>query len=79
MRKEHRGRGLSGTLTQIAMSLATEQGARVLEACPLETDGREDPMSIYTGVASTFQRLGFEGVQRKAPHKPMMRLELTNR
>ena len=33
-------------------------------------------MSIYTGVASTFERLGFKEVQRKAPHKPMMRQEL---
>jgi hypothetical protein len=33
--------------------------------------------TVYTGLASTFERLGFEVVQRKAPHKPMMRLEIT--
>ena len=77
VRKEHRGRGLSGALTKAAMTLAADQGARVLEAYPWETEGREDPMSIYTGVASTFLRLGFEEVQRKAPHKPMMRLDLS--
>ena len=76
VRKQHRGRGLSEVLTKAAMSLAAEQGATVLEAYPWETEEQKDPMSIYTGVASTFQRLGFEEVQRKAPHKPMMRLDL---
>jgi GNAT superfamily N-acetyltransferase len=76
VRKEHRRRGLSEALTKAAMQLAADQGAGVLEAYPWDTDGQEDPTSIYTGVASTFQRLGFQEVQRKAPHKPMMRLEL---
>lgn len=76
VRKEHRRRGLTGALTRAAMKLAAEQGATVLEAYPWDTASREDPTSIYTGVVSTFQRLGFEEVQRKAPHKPMMRLEL---
>ena len=76
VRRSHRGRGLTATLTKAAMSLATDQGARMLEAYPWETESSEDPMSIYTGVASTFRRLGFDEVQRKAPHKPMMRLEL---
>jgi GNAT superfamily N-acetyltransferase len=76
VRKEHRGRGLTETLAKAAMSFAAEHGARTLEAYPWETETSEDPSSIYTGVASTFLRLGFAEVQRKAPHKPMMRLEL---
>jgi len=79
VRKEHRGRGLTATLTKAAMSLAADHGARMLEAYPWETDSSEDPKSIYTGVASTFERLGFLEVQRKAPHKPMMRLDLEPR
>jgi GNAT superfamily N-acetyltransferase len=77
VRKEHRGRGLTETLTKAAMSFAAEQGASVLEAYPWDTESSEDPTSIYTGVASTFERLGFDEVQRKAPHKPMMRIDLT--
>jgi GNAT superfamily N-acetyltransferase len=76
VRKEHRGRGLTETLTKAAMSFAAEQGASVLEAYPWDTETSEDPTSIYTGVASTFERLGFDEVQRKAPHKPMMRIDL---
>ncbi len=76
VRKEHRGRGLTESLTKAAMTFAADHGAGFLEAYPWETESSEDPMSIYTGVASTFLRLGFEEVQRKAPHKPMMRYEL---
>jgi ribosomal protein S18 acetylase RimI-like enzyme len=76
VRKQHRGRGLTEALTRAAMAFAAEHDATTLEAYPWDTDSKEDPTSIYTGVASTFSRLGFEEVQRKAPHKPMMRLEL---
>lgn len=76
VRKKHRGRGLTETLTNAAMSFAAAHGARVLEAYPWDTESSEDPTSIYTGVASTFERLGFDEVQRKAPHKPMMRIDL---
>ncbi len=79
VRKEHRGRGLSEALTKAAMAFAAEQGAAAIEAYPWDTDKHEDPASIYTGVASTFLRLGFHEVQRKAPHKPMMRRSLGRR
>ena len=76
VRKEHRRRGLTETLIKAAMSFAADHGATALEGYPWETTRDEAPMSIYTGVASTFERLGFQEVQRRAPHKPMMRLEL---
>lgn len=76
VRREHRGRGLTAALTTAATALASEQGATILEAYPWDADERQDPASIWTGVASTFRGLGFYEVQRKAPHKPMMRLDL---
>ncbi len=77
VRRKHRGRGLTTVLTKAAIAFAREQGGRVLEAYPWETKEEKHPATIYTGMASTFKRLGFEVVQRKAPHKPMMRLTLT--
>lgn len=76
VRRKHRGRGLTGALTTAAAALAATQGATVLEAYPWDAAERKDPASIWTGVASTFRALGFHEVQRKAPHKPMMRLDL---
>lgn len=78
VRKEHRNRGLTEALIKAAKSFAAEQGAAILEAYPWDTDKSEDPASIWQGVASTFERLGFEEVQRKAPHKPMMRIDVAD-
>ena len=76
VRRAHRGRGLTSILIRGAAELARGQGARILEAYPWDTDEKKDTMTIYTGIASTFARLGFEVVQRKVDHKPMMRLSL---
>jgi GNAT superfamily N-acetyltransferase len=72
-----RGRGLTTVLTKAAIRFAREQGAQVLEVYPTDTDEKKHPSVIYTGKATTFVRLGFEEVQRRSPHKPMMRLVLS--
>lgn len=76
VKRSHRGQGLTAVLVEAAIDLARTQGATVLEAYPWDTEERQAPMTVYTGIASTFRRLGFTEVQRRAPHKPMMRLEL---
>lgn len=76
IRRQWRGKGLMSVLITAAIDHARSSGARVLEAYPTETDERKYPTSVFTGLASTFRRLGFEEVQRRAPHKPMMRQEL---
>jgi len=76
VQRSHRGRGLTRVLTLGAIELAKKQGATILEAYPWDPTETMDPSTIYTGVASTFAALGFEVVQRSAPHKPMMRLNL---
>ena len=76
VRPKHRGRGLTAVLTKAAIAFARDRGGRVLEAYPWKTGERKDPATVYTGLASTFERLGFEVVQQRAPHKPMMSLKL---
>ena len=77
VKNSHRGRGLTSVLTKAAMSFVREQGGSAVEVYPWDTTDHKADSTIYTGVASTFERLGFEVVQRRAPHKPMMRLSLT--
>lgn len=74
--RSHRGRGLTAVLVRGAIELARDHGASMLEAYPWEPDERRAPATVYTGVASTFRRLGFVEVQRTVPHKPMMRLDI---
>ncbi len=76
VRKSHRGRGLTAVLIKGAIELARADGARILEAYPWDTAEKQQPATVYLGLASTFTRLGFEVVQRRVEHKPMMRLSL---
>lgn len=74
VRKQHRERGMTGVLIKAAIELLDTRGGGILEAYPWDTSDRKAPSTVYTGLASTFERFGFEVVQRAAPHKPMMRL-----
>jgi len=74
VRKAHRGAGLTAVLTKAAIEFVRKQGGGIVEAYPWDTKEKKAPSTVYTGLASTFRRLGFDVVQRLAPHKPMMRL-----
>ncbi len=77
IRAKWRRQGLTEQLARAAVRHARENGARAVEAYPTDTEARKSTSAVYLGLASTFRRLGFEEVQRKAPEKPMMRLFLT--
>jgi GNAT superfamily N-acetyltransferase len=74
VRKTHRGTGLTTVLTKAAIEYVRDQGGGIIEAYPWDTSEQKASSTVYTGLASTFTRLGFDVVQRLAPHKPMMRL-----
>ena len=74
VRRSHRGKGLTTVLTKAAIEFVRQQGGSIVESYPWDTDEAKADSVVYTGLASTFTRLGFEVVQRRADHKPMMRL-----
>jgi GNAT superfamily N-acetyltransferase len=78
VRKPYRGTGLTTVLTKAAIEFVCDQGGAILEAYPWDTTDEKADSVVYTGLASTFRRLGFEVVQRRAEHKPMMRLAVAN-
>ena len=73
----YRRRGLSAALIEAAMDHARRSGAAALEAYPWDTTEKKASSTIYTGWASTFLRLGFCEVARRAPHRPVLRLDLS--
>lgn len=75
-RSGYRERGISGALLDGAVRWAKSHGARVLDACPVDTGARRNPISLYHGVASLFERTGFREVARRRPDRPLMRLTL---
>jgi GNAT superfamily N-acetyltransferase len=74
VRKGHRRRGLTSALIAAALKAAKRANAPALEAYPLDAD--LSPSASGTGYASTFERAGFETVARRAPPRPIMRLNL---
>ncbi len=72
--KEHRGRGLSVRMIRGAVHWARQQGARIIEAYPVEP--RKSPMPAvfaYTGIASAYETAGFREVARRSETRPIMR------
>lgn len=74
--RAERGRGVATALLRGAVAFARENGARAIDACPVEADGARNPASIYHGVASMFERAGFEEIARRKDQRPLMRLQL---
>lgn len=74
--RAERGQGVATALLQGAIAFAEENGARAIDACPVEADGEKNPASIFHGVASMFARAGFVEIARRRDLRPLMRLSV---
>jgi GNAT superfamily N-acetyltransferase len=68
-----RGRGLSKRMLAAAEDYARSQGARLLEAYPVDSDGASDPDSMFFGASSMYERAGYREVARRRPTRPVVR------
>lgn len=57
--RQHRGQGIASALLDAAVRHARASGAEILEAYPIEPEGRTDNASAFTGLRSMFERAGF--------------------
>ncbi|HEY8947727.1 MAG TPA: GNAT family N-acetyltransferase [Rhizomicrobium sp.] len=73
IRKGWRGKGVMTALIEGAVAFAKKAKAPALEAYPVKTVGKKSTTSIYTGVASSFEKAGFETVAAHVAHRPIMR------
>jgi GNAT superfamily N-acetyltransferase len=71
-----RGRGLSERMLRAAVDHARSCGARLLEAYPVDQEGRRHPDDMFFGARSMFDRAGFREVARRKPARPVMRKAL---
>ena len=76
VRAGQRRQGVTTALLAAAIDRARAAGARVLEACPVDSATRKDVSTMYVGSAGTFRRAGFKVVERRKDDRPLMRLEL---
>jgi len=71
-----RGRGVARALLRAAIDYARSQGARLLEAYPVDKRARSHPDFLWFGPAQMFRRAGFREVARRKPARPVMRRRL---
>ncbi|MGI5287031.1 GNAT family N-acetyltransferase [Nonomuraea polychroma] len=74
--REGRGKGVAAALLNGAVSYAAEQGARVVEGYPKDTDKRLPAAELHYGWRSLFEDAGFVETARRRPTRPIMRLTL---
>jgi GNAT superfamily N-acetyltransferase len=76
--------GIASAMLQAAIDYARQQGARVLEAYPVDTGGaRVASASVYRGTLAMFHRAGFEVAAvrqlNRSSERKIVRLELEAR
>jgi GNAT superfamily N-acetyltransferase len=68
-----RGKGLAERMLRAAVDHARANGARLVEAYPVDTPGQEDPDVMFFGAKSMYDRAGFGEVARRRPTRPVVR------
>jgi GNAT superfamily N-acetyltransferase len=75
---EHRHQGVAAAMLRGAIDYARRNGARILEAYPIDKAERGDDDWMWHGAKSMFDKAGFEVVARRKPHRPVVRLRLAD-
>jgi GNAT superfamily N-acetyltransferase len=76
VRRGWRKKGVTSALIAAAATRAAAAGASVLEAYPVDPQKPVGAGNLFTGLASSFARAGFEEVARRTPARPIMRKRL---
>jgi GNAT superfamily N-acetyltransferase len=71
--KRYRGQGLTLELIEAATAYAQAQGAKIVEAYPMDHTTRQLVYSAYRGHESVFLKAGFIEAARRSAHYPVMR------
>jgi GNAT superfamily N-acetyltransferase len=77
--RDTRGRGLAARMLDEAIDFARSQGARLIEAYPVDADTQRDPDSMFFGAKSMYDRAGFREVARRKPARAVVRRPLRPR
>lgn len=72
--REFRGQGVASTLLRAAVAYARRQGARLVEAYPIDKPQRQNDDWMWFGAKSMYDAAGFKEVARRKPTRPIVRL-----
>lgn len=75
-RPKARGQGLSGAMLAGGIAYARANGARLIEASPMDRARQSKSIGLFVGSTSTFRRAGFAQVACRKEGRPLVRLVL---
>lgn len=73
IRSRWRGQGVMRALIRGAVDYAAAHGAQIVEAYPMDPEGRADDLSSYMGLLKPFLDEGFEEAARRSERHPVVR------
>ncbi|MHA6684319.1 GNAT family N-acetyltransferase [Mesorhizobium sp. A556] len=76
IRSKARGKGLTHRLVEGGIAFARENGARFVEACPMDLSRDSRSIGLFVGSSRVFERAGFERMVERKAGRPLMRLVL---
>lgn len=68
-----RGQGLSHKMVSAGLDWARQNGARLVEASPMDRAKTSKSIGLFVGSTSVFEAAGFAEVARQKPGRPLMR------
>lgn len=72
--KTFRRKGITDRLLRAAVKFAGENGAKIVEGYPVDTDKKNyPPVFAATGFYSTYKKAGFKECARRSDTRPIMR------
>jgi GNAT superfamily N-acetyltransferase len=76
LRNSARRKGLTHRLVAAGIDFARENGARFLEACPMDLSKDSRSIGLFVGSTRVFEKAGFEAVATRRSGRPLMRYVL---
>jgi predicted GNAT family acetyltransferase len=76
LRSRARGKGLTHQLVQSGVEFARDNGARVLEACPMDLSRDSRSIGLFVGSTRVFEKAGFQRMVERKAGRPLVRLVL---
>lgn len=76
VRTRARGRGVTHRLVEGGIDFARTNGARLVEACPIDVSRDSRSIGLFVGSSQVFEKAGFERIVERKAGRPLMRLVL---
>lgn len=76
LRKQARGRGLTHRMVAAGLDFAARNGARFVEACPMDQAGNSKSIGLFVGSSRVFEKAGFSRLVERKAGRPLMRYVL---